>query len=145
MNGDSRYARNDVFWRRMISKRRFQIALFIAAELTAGCEPQNQPLTPSPVPSATPRKIDEWIGRWNGPEGTYLEISKSGDTYEIRIKDLDKAQTYQGTAAGDTISFERNGRAETIRSGNGEQAGMKWLLDKKNCLVIRKGEGYCRD
>jgi hypothetical protein len=103
----------------------FQKALFIAAALT--------------------RKIDEWIGRWNGPEGTYLEISKSGDTYEIQIKDLDKVQTYRGTATGDGISFERNGKAETIRSANGEQTGMKWLLDKKNCLVTRYGEGYCRD
>jgi hypothetical protein len=145
MNGDSRYARDDIFCWRMICKRRFQIALFIAAALTAGCEAQNQPPTPSPALSAAPRKIDEWIGPWNGPEGTYLEISKSGDQYEIRIKDLNKVQTYRGTATSDGISFERNGKAETIRSGNGEQAGMKWLLDKKNCLVIRYGEGYCRD
>ena len=145
MSVDSRYARHDVFCRRMISERRFQIALFIAAALTAGCEAQNQPPTANPVPSAAPRKIDEWIGRWNGPEGTYLEISKSGDTYEIQIKDLDKVQTYRGTATSDGISFERNGKAETIRSGKGEQTGMKWLLDKKNCLVIRYGEGYCRD
>ena len=142
MSVDSRDARHEVFCGRMISNRRFQIALFIAAALTAGCEAQNQPPTPSPVPSTAPRKIDEWIGRWNGPEGTYLEISKSGDAYEIQIKDLDKVQTYRGTSDG--ISFERNGKAETIRSGNGERTGMKWLLDKKNCLVIRFGEGYCR-
>jgi hypothetical protein len=85
----------------------------------------------SPVPSAAPRKIDECIGRWNGLEGTYLEISKSGDTYEIRIKDLDKVQTYRGTATSDGISFKRNGQAETIRSGNGERTGMKWLADKR--------------
>jgi len=141
MNGDSRHARDDVFCGRMISKRRFQIALVIAAALAAGCETQNQPPTPSPVPNAEPRKIDEW----NGREGTYLEISKSGDSYEIRIKDLDKVQTYRGTATGDGISFERNGKAETIRSGNGERTGRKWLADKKDCLVIRKSEGYCRD
>ena len=145
MNGDSRCARDDVFCGRMIYKRRFQIALFIAAALTAGCEAQNQPPTPSPVPRAAPRKIDEWIGRWNGPEGTYLEISKSGDTYEIRIKDLDKVQTYRGTATSDAISFERNGKPETIRSGDGERTGMKWLADKKDCLLIRESEGYCRD
>ena len=81
----------------------------------------------------------------NGSEGTYLEISKSGDKYEIRIKDLDKMQTYRGTAAADRISFERNGKAETIRSGNGQQTGMKWLADKRNCLVIRLGDAYCRD
>jgi len=70
---------------------------------------------------------------------------KSGDKYEIRIKDLDKVQTYRGTATGDSISFERNGKAQTIGSGNGERTGMKWLLDKKNCLLIRYGEAYCRD
>jgi len=145
MSVDSRYARREVFCGRMISKRRFQIALVIAAALAAGCETQNQPPTPSPVPNAEPRKIDEWVGRWNGPEGTYLEISKSGDTYEIQIRDLHKVQTYRGTATGDGISFERNGKAETIRSGNGERTGRKWLADKKDCLVIRKSEGYCRD
>ena len=145
MDGDSRYADDDVFWWRMISRRRFRIALFVAVAAAAGCGPQNQPLTPGLVPNAAPRKIDEWIGRWNGPEGANLEISKSGDTYEIRIKDLDKVQTYRGTATGDSISFARNGKAETIRSGNGERTGMKWLADKKDCLVIRKSEGYCRD
>jgi hypothetical protein len=80
MNGDSRWARDDVFWSRVISRRRFQIALFIAAALTAGCEAQNQPPTPGPAPNAAPRKIAEWIGRPNGPQGTYLEISNSGDT-----------------------------------------------------------------
>jgi hypothetical protein len=79
------------------------------------------------------------------PEATYLEISKSGDTYEIRIKDLDKVQTYRGTATSDGISFKRNGKAETIRSGNGERTGMKCLADKKDFLLIRKSEGYCLD
>jgi hypothetical protein len=115
----------------MISRRRFEIALFIAAALTAGCEAQNQPPTPGLAPNAAPRKIDQWIGRWNGPEGSYLEISKSGYTCEIQIKDLDEVQTYRGTATSDGISFERNGKAETIRSGNGERTGMKWLAGQK--------------
>ena len=129
----------------MISEKHFGIALLVTVAWTAGCEPQNQPLTSSLPPNAAPRKIDGWMGRWNGPEGTYLELSKSGARYEIRIKDLDKVQTYDGTAAADSISFERSGKTETIHSGNGEQTGMKWLLDKKDCLVIRRGEGYCRD
>jgi len=59
---------------------------------------------------AEPRKIDEWIGRWNGREGTYLEISKSGDGYEIRIKDLDKLQTYRGAARSDAIHSRETGK-----------------------------------
>jgi hypothetical protein len=63
MNGDSCYAGDDVFWRRMISRRRFRIAPFVAVAAAAGCGPQNQPLTPSLAPNAAPRKIAEWIGR----------------------------------------------------------------------------------
>ena len=34
---------------------------------------------------------------------------------------------------------------ETITATDGEATGMKWLLDKQNCLTVRSGEGYCRD
>jgi hypothetical protein len=129
----------------MVSKRRFQIALFIAPVIDGRMRGAKSTADTESGLSAAPRKIDEWIGRWNGPEGTYLGISKSGDTYEIQIKDLDKVQTYRGTATSDGISFERNGKGETIRLGNGERTGMKWLADKKDCLVIRKSAGYCRD
>jgi len=62
-------------------------------------------------------KSRRMVGRWDEPEGTYLELAKGGDQYEIRLRDLDKVQSYQGTATGDSISFERNGKAQTIRSG----------------------------
>ena len=129
----------------MISKRRFQIALFIAAAGAAGARRKIDRRHPVRFRAQRREKSTNGSAGGTGPEGTYLEISKSGDTYEIQIKDLDKVQTYRGTATSDGISFERNGKAETIRSGKGEQTGMKWLLDKKNCLVIRYGEGYCRD
>ncbi len=29
--------------------------------------------------------------------------------------------------------------------GERERTGMKWLLEKRNCLVIKQGEGFCRD
>jgi hypothetical protein len=90
----------------MILRRRFQIALFIAAALTAGCQAQNQPPTASLAPNAAPRKIDEWIGRWNGPEGTYLEISKSGDT--LRNPD-------QGFGQGANLPRNRDERRYFIR------------------------------
>ena len=48
-------------------------------------------------------------------------------------------------AAGDTIAFERGGIKETIRAGSGADTGMKWLSEKKDCLVVKPGEGYCRD
>jgi hypothetical protein len=123
--------------------RTFSVAFFLLALCAPECRKQEQSDSGSKW-SAT-RATDKWIGRWNGPEGTYLELSKRGDHYSIQIKDLGKLQTYEGSAAADRISFMRNGKAEFISSGNGEETGMKWLRDKKNCLLVHPGEGYCRD
>jgi hypothetical protein len=87
---------------------------------------------------------DGWLGRWTGPEGTYLELAKSGDRYEIKIQSLDGPATYEGVAVSGHIEFQRDGRTETIRAGNGKDTGMKWLLEKNDCLVIKAGEGFCR-
>jgi len=53
--------------------------------------------------------------------------------------------TYEGTSAGDQIEFQRNGKTESLHAGRGQETRMKWLLDKKNCLIIRTGEGFCGD
>jgi hypothetical protein len=88
---------------------------------------------------------DAWLGRWTGPEGTYLELAGANGAYEVTIKDLDAARTFAGATAGDRIEFQRDGVAESIRATNGDATGMKWLAGKTNCLTIKPGEGYCRD
>lgn len=88
---------------------------------------------------------DAWIGKWNGPEGTFLNIEGNKGVYTLTIQTLDGSTTYQGQSLGDRISFERNGTTETIHVSEGKDTGMKWLADKKNCLMIREGEGFCRD
>jgi hypothetical protein len=82
---------------------------------------------------------------WPGPEGTHLLLSKNGDGYSVEIQDLDGPAHYEGVADGDRIRFVRNGKEEFIYAGDGKASGMKWFLDKKNCLMTRKGEGWCRD
>lgn len=123
------------------------IALFlVVAAVISGCEssePQPQPqISVTPPPKS---KADLWLGRWDGVEGTYLEITKKDNKYAIEIRDLDKSNIYQGSAFSDGIAFTRHGQTETLHAGTGDQTGMKWLAGKKNCLVIRYGEGYCRD
>jgi hypothetical protein len=88
---------------------------------------------------------DAWLGQWNGPEGTFLRLEGGNGRYEVTIRDLDGARTYEGTAKGAEIQFDRNGKRETIRATDGAETGMKWLSDKSDCLTIRPGEGYCRD
>jgi hypothetical protein len=43
------------------------------------------------------------------------------------------------------IEFVRGGNTEVIHATDGVGTGMKWLVDKNNCLVVRPGEGFCRD
>ena len=94
---------------------------------------------------ATNNVTDNWLGKWIGPEGTYLMLSKSSDKYVVLINSLDGPATYEGTSTGERIEFRRNGKTESIHAGNGHDTGMKWLMDKTNCLIIETGEGFCRD
>lgn len=88
---------------------------------------------------------DSWLGKWNGPEGTFIEISGSSGTYTITIADLDGPKQFQGKSKGNQIMFERNGITEIIQASDGVGTGMKWLADKSNCLRVREGEGWCRE
>lgn len=92
-----------------------------------------------------PIPTDNWVGKWNGPEGTFLEIRGGNGKYEITINNLDGPKDYTGKNLGREIQFEREGVKELIQATNGTQTGMKWLGDKKDCLTIHAGEGYCRD
>ncbi len=89
---------------------------------------------------------DSLIGKWTGPEGTFLDIARDGEEYKITIANLDGPQTYPAKAADEAIIFERDGKTETIRSTDGEGTGMKYLADKIDCVVVAVGaEGFCRD
>jgi len=89
--------------------------------------------------------VDAWLGKWTGPEGTWLQIEGSGGNYVVTIRNLDSTIRYPATSVLDEIRFDRAGAMATIRATDGAATGMKWLADKKNCLTIKTGEGYCRD
>jgi len=99
------------------------------------------------TPNITTGKMmtDQWLGQWNGPEGTFLKITGGDGKYELIIQNLDGPQNYTGISVDDGIQFERNGVMEKIQATNGAETGMKWLSEKSNCLTIHRGEGFCRD
>lgn len=115
--------------------------------LLTACNDKTAPSTSNTVSSAAAASIatDAWVGKWNGPEGTFLEIAGSNGNYTITIQDLDGHKQFQGKNNGSEISFERNGTMEAIQSSNGTDTGMKWLAEKSDCLRVRLGEGWCRD
>lgn len=88
---------------------------------------------------------DAWLGRWYGPEGTYLDIAGKNGAYEITVKDLDGPRTFAASAAASGIEFRRDGTNETLKATDGDATGMKWLAGKQDCLTIKRGEGFCRD
>lgn len=130
--------------------------LIVATALLAGCNDRGESTSKRPPagagdgtsagnPDIASHSFDLWLGQWNGPEGTFLILSKTDDHYRITIQSLDGPASYDGRGIGDHIEFERNGETETIRATNGQGTGMKWLREKTQCLTINPGEGFCRD
>ena len=88
---------------------------------------------------------DAWVGDWVGPEGTSLRIAKEQIGYELTVTGLDGPRSFHAFASDEVLQFERDGVLETVRAGDGKATGMKWLEGERNCLVVKPGEGYCRD
>jgi hypothetical protein len=115
--------------------------IFAVLVSLAGCRDHS---SLSPEIKAVQDPTDGWLGRWDGPEGTFLQISKAGGQYVVVIQDLDGPKSFAGFADGHRIRFVRDGKTEYISAGDGEATGMKWLADKKDCLLTKTGEGWCR-
>ena len=133
----------------MNSTNRSLAACATLAFLLTGCEDRKsgsvQVVAASSSGTTSAPVVDKWLGKWNGPEGTFLQLIGSNGKYEVTIQNLDGLRTFQGQAAGNQIEFERNGVKESLRATNGAETGMKWLSEKSNCLTVRAGEGYWRD
>jgi hypothetical protein len=114
--------------------------------LLAGCtDPGASGGLPDGATAMTSAIADGWLGRWNGPEGTFLLLERPNGGYRITLQNLDGPRVFPAAAAGEQIQFARDGVAEVVRATDGTATGMKWLADKTDCLTIRYGEGYCRD
>jgi hypothetical protein len=44
-------------------------------------------------PIVIPSWLDDWLGRWVGPEGTFLDLARKGAGYVITIQSLHGADT----------------------------------------------------
>ena len=130
----------------------------IAVLLLSGCSSNTaSPSAPAPDTATEQHQshhqlTDKWIGRWIGVEGLFLAISKDEPAgpghYLLEMQyglDADHRGTFEGQATAEGIRFNREDGQHLLRAGDGEATGMKWLLEKEDCLVVTTGEGYCRD
>jgi hypothetical protein len=127
------------------------VALFLALCALAACSRPKEESSSTQVngavgmPVVTASKVaSAWLGRWTGPEGTYLDVLEDGPGFKVAIRNLDGVRTFEAKSTTDGLLFERDGAKETIKAGAGKDTGMKWLQEKSNCLVVNAGEGYCR-
>lgn len=88
-----------------------------------------------------------WVGKWTGPEGMYVDIKQTAEgKFSLEMQSgLDTKGTYEGSAEPDGITFKRGTETLTLKKSDGDATGMKWLAGKKDCLMVKTGEGYCRD
>jgi hypothetical protein len=120
------------------------IGLLAIVLITAGCQTHGGRNAQANAATA-PVVPDQWLGRWDGPEGTFLNLSRNGATYTVVIRDIDGPRVFDGVDDHGRVRFVRDGKTEYLVAGDGEASGMKWLADKKNCLLTRPGEGWCRE
>ena len=120
--------------------KRHVIVLTVVLVLLGRCSDRG-----ASVPPAASTATDAWLGRWTGPEGTFLLLEGGNGAYQVTIQNLDGPRVFAGVGVDAQIRFERDGLTELIHATDGAGTGMKWLADKANCLTVRVGEGYCRD
>lgn len=103
-----------------------------------------------PPPTAATHAHADWQGLWIGVEGLFVFVSVGAPgeyTLEMMGKtdDMKDNITILGRDAEGGIEFERDGKTLLLRSAAGQETGLKWLEDKKQCLMVAESEGFCRD
>lgn len=98
-------------------------------------------------PATAPHRFASWAGKWTGVEGMYATITTAEPgKYKLEMQsDLDTKGTYDGEDSEHGIKFKRGSEELSLRRGNGDETGLKYLAGKKECLIVKEGEGYCRD
>jgi len=139
----------------------------MALVLLTGCEkaeapaPTDTPTTTEEVPVETvpaegaeatdpataSHRFADWAGKWTGVEGMYATITPTEPgKYKLEMQsDLDTKGTYDGEDSEHGIKFKRGSEELSLRRGSGDETGLKYLAGKKECLIVKEGEGYCRD
>lgn len=92
-------------------------------------------------------RFDSWAGKWTGPEGMYAIVKPLGKgQFKLEMQsDLDTKGSYSGNAEEHGIRFTRNGEKFLLYRASGNETGLKYLAGKQECLMVKAGEGYCRD
>ena len=95
------------------------LTLVLILLIPAGCGGAPAPVPPTVAGEPRPAIARQWLGRWHGPEGTWLEIAATGGAYRVTVANLDGPRTFDATSVEGGLSFVREGRAESIAATDG--------------------------
>ena len=73
--------------------------LVVMVLIATGCQtPAGSNTASAPQANATTAHVvpEQWLGRWDGPEGTFLNLSRNGEKYTVVIQDLDGPRKLRG-------------------------------------------------
>lgn len=132
------------------------IALICLPLLASSCSREQAPATPpraeptAPEPTVAPifPPARDYVGRWTGVEGMFLDIAPTArpDRYRLVMQyDLDHRRTVTAKLDNDRLVFTSDGSRHSLVPTDGVATGLKYLAGKKDCLTVMPGEGYCRD
>lgn len=98
-------------------------------------------------PATAPHRFATWAGKWTGVEGMYVTITPADPgKYKLEMQsDLDTKGNYDGSDSEHGIQFKRGNEQLSLTRASGDETGLKYLAGKKECLIVKTGEGYCRD
>lgn len=138
-------------------KWKYLCAVAAGALVLAGCDtavaPENkatrqaEPVTSGVAEAASPHRYAAWAGRWTGVEGMYLDIEPTTpENYRLVMQyDLENKGEFVGRDSEHGIKFTRGTDNLSLRRGSGDETGLKYLAGKRECLIVKEGEGYCRE
>jgi hypothetical protein len=82
---------------------------------------------------------------------TYHGLALKGATaghYSLKMQygtDTEMSGTFEGVGTPEGIAFVRPDGTHVLRASTGEETGLKYLGGKTDCLMVKVGEGYCRN
>lgn len=133
------------------------LSAMLATMTTVGCSStespvdergvaDRSPIEKQTVPHAPDNRFASWKGRWVGVEGMYVDIEPLGKgTYRLEMRNgVDEAKIYTGTDDPHGIRFTRDQTPLLLYPTSGEEIDLKNLRGKKDCLIVKQHEGYCR-
>lgn len=136
----------------MLNKMMLSVCLVLAL---SACQKQptttvsESPVTTPSTTTADTPMIDQspasaWVGRWDGQDGSYLDVTAERGHYVVVIRNLDGEQVFLAAPNKAGLSFSRQGEALFLKVADQQASQVPWAKADQMCLMVKQGEGYCR-